>query len=125
VIQVEVIFEGNEQEALLYTRNFTDLGPAASTVVVADFTELSGLTEQGIDQFPCQKLGIRGPRFVVNAREYNVTAHRAAFDVFNAATRIPGMENSLFLADGYAAKGVMDVPADSTAYPDRPNILHL
>jgi hypothetical protein len=125
VIQIEVVFQGTQQEALQYTTRFDALAPVSSTIVAADFTQLSGLTEQGIDQFPCQKLGNMGPRFDVNARKYNVTATRAAFDVFNKATLVPGMENSLFLADGYAAKGVVEVPADSTAYPDRPNILHL
>ena len=108
-----------------YTQPFANLKPVDSTVVAADFTQLSGLTDQGIDQLPCQKLGNRAPRFVVNAKEYNITATRAAYDIFSQVTLTPGLENSLFLIDAYAAKGVMDVPEHSTAYPDRTNVMHL
>ena len=125
MIQIEVIFEGTMKESLPYTNAFAALAPIASNIVKSDFSQLSGFTDQGIDQFACQKLGNRSPRFTVNAKRYNVTATKAAYDVFNTATKVPGMENSLFLADGYAAKGVTDIPADSTAYPDRTNTLHL
>jgi hypothetical protein len=65
-------------------------------------------------------------RFPIGVKSFYLTAHREAFDLFNNVTQLyPGLNGSAFLNEGYSVKAVQQVPADSTAYPERFNNLLL
>ncbi|KAL9008904.1 MAG: hypothetical protein Q9173_006017 [Seirophora scorigena] len=56
----------------------------------------------------------------VDFHSYNITAHRAAFGIFEQHTReYPGLNGSYVMNEGYSLKGVQNVAAESTAYLDR------
>ena len=122
IIIAYLVYEGTEEEAAVYSAKFTALEPAVATTVPAEFPELPRLTYQGLDSIACQHGGYSAVRFPVSLTEYNIAAHRAAFNLFSEAMQTsPGLNNSVFISEGYTLKAVQDVSAESTAYPDRFN----
>lgn len=116
------MYEGGEDEAAPYHAMFMALEPVMATATPAKFPELPGLTYQDLASIACLHGGYSAVRFPVSTTEYNIAAHRAAFDLFSEALqKHPGLNNSFFISEGYTLKGVQEVPEESTAYPDRFN----
>ena len=71
-----------------------------------------------MDQEPCLH-GTSALRFPIGLVDYNITAQRTVYNAFANFSSQPAFNTSFFLFEGYSVKGVKDVPAASTAFPDR------
>ncbi|KAI0126049.1 hypothetical protein BJ170DRAFT_725845 [Xylariales sp. AK1849] len=126
VAMTYLIFGGTEEAASRYLSQLSALGPVSGSVVLAASPELPSLTQNGLNDIACQDIGYSALRFPVSVKTYNVTAQQAAFDYLNDIMKIaPGLNNSLFINEGYTLKAVQAVASESTAYPDRFNNLLL
>ena len=119
MIQYTLLYEGTKDEAEPYAAKYRGLGPVNTTSQTVTYLELPALTGNGNADFGCQH-GYSVLQYPISLHRYNVTAHRRAFELFEQyTTQYPGLNGSFVMSEGYSLKGVQDVPAKSTAYPDR------
>ncbi|KAL8853239.1 MAG: hypothetical protein Q9221_001973 [Calogaya cf. arnoldii] len=119
VIQYTLLYEGTAEAAAPYASKYRALEPVNVTSRTVSYLELPSLTGNGNADFGCQH-GYSALQYPISLQSYNITAHRAAFALFEHYTRLyPGLNGSFVMNEGYSLKGVQDVPADSTAYPGR------
>jgi hypothetical protein len=67
--------------------------------------------------------GVNYLRFPVGAQKYHISGVRKAYDILTTVP--PALNQSFFAFEGYSSRGVRAVPADSTAFPERHNDLHI
>jgi hypothetical protein len=121
-----VIYEGTEEDAAPYADQLLALDPVTITSSVTAYPGLGVPTGMDQSSYSCQDTGTHSLRFPIDLEQFNTTAHRQAYDIFNTAMKTyPLLNRSSFLNEGYSVKAVQEVPANSTAYPDRYNNLLL
>lgn len=121
-----LVYEGTEEQAAPYAAQLLALDPVAVTSLTTTYPGLAVPTNNDQNAFPCQDTGTHSLRFPIDLEQFNVSAHRQAFAIFNdAMNTYPGLNGSSFLNEGYSVRAVQAIPADSTAYPDRSNNLLL
>ncbi|KAI4174451.1 MAG: hypothetical protein LQ348_006376 [Seirophora lacunosa] len=119
VIQYTLLYEGTAAAAAPYASQYRALGPVNTTSRTVRYLDLPSLTGNGNNDFGCQH-GYSVLQYPISLQSYNITAHRAAFGLFEQYTReYPGLNGSFVMNEGYSLKGVQSVPAESTGYPDR------
>ena len=119
MIQYTLLYEGTKDGAEPYAAKYRALGPVNATSQTVTYLELPALTGNGNADFGCQH-GYSVLQYPISLHSYNVTAHRRAFELFERyTTQYPELNGSFVMNEGYSLKGVQDVPAESTAYPDR------
>lgn len=119
VIQYTLLYEGNTEAAEPYASQYRALDSVNATSQTVSYLDLPSLTGNGNNDFGCQH-GYSVLQYPISLHKYNITAHRAAFALFEQYTKqYPGLNGSFVMNEGYSLKGVQSVPAESTAYPDR------
>lgn len=122
VVSVYMVYQGTLQEAQPYINMYQALGPANTTIIKTDYTQISSLTGNGNDGIACAHSEYYALRFPTGFETYNLTTTRNLFNTFaNITTEQPGFSDSFFLFEDYSTEGVWAVDADSTAFPDRFN----
>ncbi|KAK8855729.1 FAD-dependent oxygenase [Apiospora arundinis] len=121
-----LIYEGTPEQAAPYTAKLEALGPATKISNTTAYPGLAVLTGNDRGAKLCAENGDHVLRFPIDLRGFNVTAHRAAYTIFDETSRTyPGLSGAIMLNEGYSVRAVQAVPAGSTAYPDRFNNLLL
>ena len=119
-----ILQEGAEAVDEKYTGPFTALGPAVTQGSAGNYTQVPEWTGNALDSGPCQKSGLVNTRFPLDLKTYNTEAQREVYDLFaSTLNKIPALNGSLFLFEGYPLQGVQALPSDSTAYPFHDNHL--
>jgi hypothetical protein len=122
VVSVYMIYQGTPKEAQKYIDMYQALGPANTTIIDTDYTQISSLTGNGNDGIACAHNEYYALRFPTGFETYNLTTNRNLFNKFAEVTsQQPGFSDSFFLFEDYSTEGVWAVDADSTAFPDRFN----
>jgi hypothetical protein len=122
VVSVYMIYQGTPQEAQTYIDMYSALGPANTTIINTDYTQISSLTGNGNDGIACAHSEYYALRFPTGFETYNLTTTRSLFNTFaDITTKQPGFSDSFFLFEDYSTEGVWAVDAKSTAFPDRFN----
>lgn len=120
-----ILQEGATAVDTKYTAPFTALGPLVSQNGSGDYTLLPEWTGNALDSLPCQKVpGLVNTRYPIDLMTYNTKSQREVYDLFSSTLKkVPALNGSLFLFEGYPLQGVQAIPSDSTAYPFRENHL--
>ncbi|KAF1937819.1 FAD-dependent oxygenase [Clathrospora elynae] len=119
VIQYKLLYKGSTAQASHYTSGYRALSPVSITSDTVSYPDLPVINGNSNADIGCQH-GYSVLQYPISLHQYNVTAHRKAFDIFADYTRrYPGLNASFFMNEGYSLKGVKGVPAESTAYPDQ------
>ena len=122
VVSVYMVYQGTPQEAQTYIDMYQALGPANTTIIDTDYTQISSLTGNGNDGIACAHGEYYALRFPTGFVTYNLTTNRNLFDKFaDITSQQPGFSDSFFLFEDYSTEGVWAVDQDSTAFPDRFN----
>lgn len=125
MIIMYILQEGVDAVDPAYTKPFHDLEPLKITPQSGDYRDLAAWTGIALASPPCQDFGFNNPRFPIYLPSYNVTAMRAAYDVYAAAIR--GADNpwtnSIFMFEDYASAGVRERDPASTAFAFREDLL--
>ncbi|KAK8037952.1 hypothetical protein PG994_014719 [Apiospora phragmitis] len=118
-----IVYEGTPEQASPYTSKMEALGPATTAFNTTAYPGLAVLTGNDRGAKLCTENGDHVLRFPIDLRGFNVTAHRAAYAIFDEVSQAyPALgSGTLFLNEGYSVRAVRAVPAASTAYPDRFN----
>lgn len=119
------MFEGQPNRAEEYQTAYQAVGPINVDSKEVTYPDIPALMYLSRDDICCIRNKFSVQRAPIGLDKYNIQAQRAVFDSFNNLTSIPAFASALFLNEGFAVKAVKDVPADSTAFPDRHNDLLL
>ena len=104
---------------------FHALNPVVTDGGQADYTQLPGITGNGLADPPCQH-GASWQRYPVGLQEYNIETQRQLFAAYADITaQHPALNNSFYIFEGYSTQGVKAVPDESTAFPHRSDNLLL
>ncbi|KAK8111392.1 uncharacterized protein PG998_007849 [Apiospora kogelbergensis] len=121
-----IIYEGTPEQAAPYTSKMEALGPVATAFNTTAYPGLAVLTGNDRGAKLCAENGDHILRFPIDLRGFNVTAHRAAYAIFDEVSRTyPALGGAIMLNEGYSVRAVQEVPAGTTAFPDRFNNLLL
>ena len=122
VVSVYMVYQGTPEEAQKYIDLYNALGPANTTIINTDYTQISSLTGNGNDGIACAHSEYYALRFPTGFETYNLTTNRNLFNKFaDITSQQPGFSDSFFLFEDYSTEGVWAVDAASTAFPDRFN----
>ena len=84
------------------------------------YPELASLTGNGINDDICQNEYLNRIRYPIYVDQFEPTAPKGVFDLFNEMTaEYPALNRSLMLFEGLSSQGVAAVPINSTAVPLR------
>ncbi|KAK8034591.1 hypothetical protein PG993_009586 [Apiospora rasikravindrae] len=121
-----IIYEGTPEQAAPYTSKMEALEPATTNFNTTTYPGIAVLMGMDRSASACLENGDHVLRFPIDLRGYNLTAHRAAYTIFDEVSgRYPALSGATMLNEGYSVRAVQAVPAESTAYPDRFNNLLL
>lgn len=122
VVSVYMVYQGTPQEAQPYVDMYQALGPANTTIIDTDYTQISSLTGNGNDGIACAHSEYYALRFPTGFVTYNLITNRLLFNKFaDITTQQPGFSDSFFLFEDYSTEGVWAVDPTSSAFPDRFN----
>lgn len=122
VVSLYMVYQGTSQEAQPYIDMYQALGPANTTIIDTDYTQISSLTGNGNDGIACAHGLYYALRFPTGFETYNLTTNRNLFNKFaDITSQQPGFNDSFFLFEDYSTEGVQAVDPASTAFPDRFN----
>ncbi|RWA09270.1 hypothetical protein EKO27_g5840 [Xylaria grammica] len=120
IIYLWIFQEGATSVDSAYSKPFHHLGPSATGVGSGTYLDVPRWLGWDSDAPSCQNSGLANTRFPIDIRSYNVQAVRKAYDLFTDVTqKIPELNGSRFLFEGYSLQGVKAVPGESTAYAFR------
>ncbi|KAK7967152.1 uncharacterized protein PG986_001429 [Apiospora aurea] len=126
VLATWIVYEGTPERASPYTSKMEALGPATTTFNTTAYPGIVVLMGMDRGAVSCLENGDHVLRFPIDVRGYNLTAHRAAYTIFDEVSgAYPALSGATMLNEGYSVRAVQAVPADNTAYPDRFNNLLL
>ncbi|KAK8065914.1 6-hydroxy-D-nicotine oxidase [Apiospora hydei] len=121
-----IVYEGTPEQASPYTSKMEALGPATTTFNTTAYPGIAVLMDMDRGALSCLENGDHVLRFPIDVRGYNLTAHRAAYTIFDEVSEAyQALSGATMLNEGYSVRAVQEVPADNTAYPDRFNNLLL
>lgn len=122
VISLYIVYQGTREEAQPYIDMYQALGPANTTIIDTDYTQISSLTGNGNDGIACSHGLYYALRFPTGFETYNLTTNRNLFTKFaHITSQQPAFNDSFFLFEDYSTEGVWAVDPTSTAFPDRFN----
>ncbi|GAW23817.1 hypothetical protein ANO14919_133940 [Xylariales sp. No.14919] len=120
IIYLWIFQEGATSVDPAYSKPFHHLGPSTTGVGSGTYLDVPRWLGWDSDAPSCQNSGLANTRFPIDIRSYNVQAIRKAYDLFADVTqKIPELNGSRFLFEGYSLQGVKAVPGESTAYAFR------
>ena len=122
VVSLQILYQGTRQEAQPYIDMYLALGPANTTIIDTDYTQISSLTGNGNDGIACAHGLYYALRFPTGFVTYNLTTNRNLFNKFaDITSQESGFNESFYLFEDYSTEGVQAVDPVSTAFPDRFN----
>lgn len=103
-----------------YSKPLRDVGPISVSPVAGTYRDLAAWTGIAVDSPPCQKAGLVNPRFPIYLENFNVPAVEKAYSVYaEGVSGASPFNNSLFMWESYATKGVREIDGASTAFAFR------
>jgi hypothetical protein len=113
-------YAGPTSEGEPFEIPFLALNPIAYNSSVVPWNLVSEENISGLDSQLCE-LGLRRNQYPVGMKALNAKSMRTAFEQFKETpTKHPEFKAASFIMyEVYADQGVVNVPADSTAYPHR------
>lgn len=119
VISSILLYEGPEEKLERFTAPFRKIGPVSErTATSVQYPDLFDLNGQMEDDPPCYP-DLNRHLMPVRLREFNLSAQREVYNIFNNLTTNPGFAGTAYLFEGYPKQGVVAVPEESTAVPFR------
>lgn len=126
VIAFFILQEGVSVVDPIYTDPFTAIGPVVSDGAGGTYQDLAVWTGNDNSALPCQNASLVNTRYPIDLLTYDVKAMRDTFNLFAVTSlKIPALNGSLFLFEGYSLQGVQRIPSESTAFPFRGDTLLL
>ncbi|KAI0551677.1 putative FAD-dependent oxygenase [Xylaria curta] len=121
-----ILQEGATSVDSVYTKPFHELGPTTTDTGSGTYLDVPRWIDWDNDAATCQNSGLARTRYPIDISSYNVQSMRKVYDLFTDVTKkIPELNGSRFLFEGYSLKGVKAIPSESTAYPFRDDNLLL
>ena len=117
------IYGGTKEEADTLLNPFNDLAAVSVSDGNVPFTAISDILISGLESDLCApgKLHITG---TAGLQEYNVTAQRQLYDLYNKkVAEQPLLASTKLVHEGYAVEGVLKPKSEDSAFPLRDDYL--
>ncbi|KAI3332370.1 FAD-binding domain-containing protein [Xylariaceae sp. AK1471] len=120
LIILYVLQEGVKAVDSAYTEPFHNLRPIITAAASGSYIDLPSWVGSTNTSPPCQKAGLVNILFPIDLQSYDLSAQRKVYDLFASVTqKIPALNHSVVLFEGYPLQGVQAVRSDQTAIPFR------
>ncbi|KAJ7762585.1 FAD binding domain protein, partial [Mycena metata] len=123
VMNVAILYEGSLSDSNQYMDQYAALGPANTIIMPSSYPILPSMLAAGINDVACLKNTYSSLRFPVSWPSYNLPTVRRLYTKFDQLTANAAFNASVYFFEGYSVRGVQAVAPESTAFPDRANII--